>query len=258
MLAPERRELILQEVLKNKSVLVKDLCEKFQVTGETIRKDLTLLEKDGKLLKTHGGAYIHEGASNEIHSFIRQGIFNHEKKAIARECAALVPGGATVFLDESTTAGHIAEELREKSSLTIITNSLLVMNALSGKEHLRVILIGGSFHHHNQSFYGSEAVKMISDFNADYAFVSCRGLDREKGITDGNIEGGEIRRRMLKQASRRILAVDYTKFDHAHIFCIDRYQDVDLMVVDKLPGSWSDFLAAKNIRVIEALREDSI
>lgn len=255
MLAPERREKILQEVRRNKSVLVKDLCVRFQVTGETIRKDLAQLEKEGKLLKTHGGAYIQEGVQNEIHAKLRQTLYTDIKKAIGRVCAATVRSGETVFLDESTTSFYIAEELLKLERLTVLTNSLQIINAVADNPEIQAILFGGQFSHRNLCFTGSDAMSMLSKYYADCAFVSCRGLDMQNGITDGAREGGEIRRRMLEHAGRRTLVADSTKFGKTHLYHIADFELVDTVVADFFPEGWETFFADRNIYAVQTERQ---
>ena len=122
LLAPERRAKILEQVRQDKSVLVKDLCAQFGVTGETIRKDLSLLEQEGRLIKTYGGAYIQEGVKNEIDASIRKVLLPEAKDAIGARCAALVEAGDTVTLQLRVAPedmgkvigrqGRIAKEIR--------------------------------------------------------------------------------------------------------------------------------------------------
>lgn len=102
----------MELVRHDKSVLVKDLCVQFGVTSETIRKDLTLLEQEGHLIKTYGGAYIQDGVKNEIDVSIRKMLLPEIKDAIGQRCASLVEEGDTVFLDESTTCLAVARHLR--------------------------------------------------------------------------------------------------------------------------------------------------
>ena len=128
LLAPERRAKILELVRHDKSVLVKDLCVQFGVTSETIRKDLTLLEQEGHLIKTYGGAYIQDGVKNEIDVSIRKMLLPEIKDAIGQRCASLVEEGDTVFLDESTTCLAVARHLLHRD-ITVVTNSLDIAQA---------------------------------------------------------------------------------------------------------------------------------
>ncbi len=111
MLTRERRDAVYQMIEQEKSVLVKDLCERFDVTNETIRKDLIALEKEGRILRAYGGAYIIEGVKNEVHAELRASLYPEEKRQIGKACAGMIHSGDTIFLDESTTCQAIAKEL---------------------------------------------------------------------------------------------------------------------------------------------------
>lgn len=253
MLAPERREKILEEVTRSKSALVKDLCVLFGVTGETIRKDLSVLEKEGKLLKTHGGAYVNEGATNEIHASLRQTLLPQEKQAIARLCAARVQSGHTVMLDESTTCTYIAKALAGRSGLTIITNSLQIADTLAESEGIQLMLCGGRLSHKNLSFVGGDTVGMLRHYHADHAFVSCRGLDKKAGITDGSPDGGLIRQIMLQQADKCTLVVDRTKLGLAKLYKIGGFELIGTVMSDTFSKDWKKFFSQKGIEFVEAL-----
>lgn len=252
LLPPERRAKILDLITRDKSVLVKDLCALFSVTGETVRKDLSVLEQEGRLIKTYGGAYIQDGTRNEIDVTIRETVLPEIKDAIARACVPLVSAGDTVFLDESTTCLAVARRLCGVEDLTVVTNSLNAARLLDERSACRLILSGGELDRKNRSFVGSGAEAFLRNFYVDKCFVSCRRLDREAGLTDGAAAGGAVRCLMLHQARSRILVLDSTKLDRPAFYRIGGFELVDIVVVDSLGNSpWRDFFAQRGIRVIE-------
>lgn len=254
LLAPERRSEILSLVRRNKSVLVKDLCARFGVTGETIRKDLTLLEQEGALIKTYGGAYVQDGVKNEVDATIRETLYTESKAAIGAACAALIGAGDTLFLDESTTCLAMARRLLERESLTVVTNSLKAASLLAASGKGKLVLSGGELDRKNQCFVGGGAEDSLSAYYADKCFVSCRGADRAAGITDGSAAGGRIRSLMFRHAKERFLVLDHTKLDKTHFYHICDFSAVDAVVVDFLPtGVWREFFRDRGIRVLEAL-----
>ena len=254
LLAPERRSEILSLVRRNKSVLVKDLCARFGVTGETIRKDLSILEQEGALIKTYGGAYIQDGVKNEIDASIRETLWAESKSAIGAACAALIGAGDTLFLDESTTCLAVARRLLELESLTVVTNSLKTASLLSSSGRGKLVLSGGELDRKNQCLVGGAAEDSLSAYYADKCFVSCRGADRAAGITDGSAAGGRIRSLMFRHAKERFLVLDHTKLDKTHFYHICDFSAVDGVVVDYLPNDvWREFFRSRGIRVTEAL-----
>lgn len=256
MLTPERRQQIWDLVLQNKSVLVKDLSVLFDVTGETIRKDLAVLEAEGKVLKTYGGAYICDGVRNELPISLRETLYPESKESIGAACAGLVKNGDTVTLDESTTCLYIAKQLLNLSGLTILTNSLRIADLFTGSPENRLILSGGELDHRNQCFTNRSGEWVLNKYYVDKCFVSCRGLDMKAGITDGSESNGIIRRIMLERSKIRYLVVDKTKLNLINFYRICGFDSVDTLVIDELESeSWRTYLQEQNINLIETMKE---
>lgn len=256
LLAPERRAKIIDLLSRNKSVLVKDLCEIFSVTGETIRKDLSILEQEGKLIKTYGGAYIRQGVRNEIDVSIREGLFTQIKESIGRVCAGLVSNGDTISLDESTTCLAIARHLTEFDGLTVVTNSLKIAKLLSENSSCRLHLVGGELDRKTQCFLGPAAEEALGAYYVDKTFVSCRGLSREGDATDGLTTNGSLRRLMLRRAKERYLVADRTKLGLTAFYRITGFDALDAVILDTLDDGWGEFFAQRGVRVIEALPKE--
>lgn len=253
LLAQERRAEILDLLRHDKSVLVKDLCAHFGVTGETIRKDLSQLEREGLLIKTYGGAYIQEGVKNEIDVNIRKVLLPDAKDAIGSCCADLVEEGDTVFLDESTTCLAAARHLLH-ADITVVTNSLDIAQIFSESGRGKVLLSGGELDRRNRCFVGGSAEEFLSRYYVDKSFVSCRGADRAAGITDGSAVNGRIRAMMLRRAGKRYLVLDHTKLDMINFFRICDFDTIHAVVADTFPEpEWREFLRQRGIEAIEAL-----
>jgi len=257
MLAPERREKILEAVMCNKSVLIKDLCAMFGVTGETIRKDLSLLESEGKLMKAHGGAYVAQGVKNQVHVSLRETLFTEEKRSIGGACARIVKNGDTIALDESTTSCFIAKSLLRHEGLTVLTNSFKVAEIFSASEQIKVIVCGGTLDVKNQCLVGEETAGMLSHYYVDKAFVSCRGLDRRAGVTDGSEAGGYIRKCMLAHAGERYLVADHTKLGLVNFYKICDFDAIGFFVTDCLGDPvWQAFFEKRGIGVVSAAADE--
>ncbi len=254
MLAPERRARILDLVTRNKSVLVKELCALFEVTGETIRKDLAALELEGRLTKTYGGAYVPDGVRNEIDATIRETVLTDVKDAIGQTCADLVRAGDTVFLDESTTCLSVAKYISHMEGVMVVTNSLKVAHVFVASRSSGLILAGGRLNTRNQAFVGEEARELLGRHYADICFVSCRGLDREAGLTDGGEDSGVLRRLMLQHARRRYLVVDRTKLNQINFYRIGGFELINGIIIDQLEDTaWRRFFREQGISVTETM-----
>jgi len=212
MLAVTRKNQIKDIIQEKKSVSVSELALKFSVTEETIRRDLKFLEDEGFLTRTYGGAFIQDGVENEVDLDIRETVYEDSKKAIAKKALELIHNGDTIYLDTSTTAYYIAKAIWDMN-LTVLTNSLLIVDFLSKFENIRIICIGGQFSHKSKSFIGRSTQKVLGYYFVDKTFMSCRSLSMEHGITDSNEETAIIRQNLLDRSNKIYIIADYSKFD---------------------------------------------
>ncbi|OGO82149.1 MAG: DeoR family transcriptional regulator [Clostridiales bacterium GWC2_40_7] len=251
MLSVERKAQIKDIVMEKKSVTVTDLAKKFNVTEETIRRDLKSLEENGVLNRTYGGAYIVDGVINDIKASIRETIFNESKTNIAKISAELINHGDSIFLDSSTTACFICNEIPNKR-LTVITNSLLAVNRLKDNPNISLIAIGGAFNSTRMSFEGKSAILALERYFVDKAFLSCRSLSIEHGITDASEGSAEIRQLMLDHAKEVYLVADNTKFGKTSFVTIGNFDKIKAVIVDQtLSSEWHSFFEKKNIKLYE-------
>ena len=214
MLAVERRNLILEKLQEEKKVIVSELSQEFQVSEETIRRDLDKLDKDGLVIKSYGGAVLNENTSLDMPFNIRQKNNPVGKQKIAKLVEGLLEDGDHIILDASTTAVFIAKALKSKERLTVITNSIEVMVELA--------------------LVGPRAVEGLGAFNVEKAIFSCKGLDLNKGVTDGNELFSQAKQTMLKSAKESILAVDHTKFGISGSCLCCPTERIDVLVTDEL------------------------
>ena len=219
MLAIERRNEILERLQKEKRVVVSELSQLYQVTEETIRRDLEKLENDGLAIKS-GGAVLNEQNIFGLPFDIRKNQCVAEKQKIAALAAGLVNDGDSVMLDVSSTAVYVVKELKKKEKLTVITNSVDIIVELYDMPGWTVISTGGTLvatggagGARSFALGGPHTDEVLASYHVDKAIVSCKGLDLESGITDYVEQDASSKRMMLRAARERILAADYTKFD---------------------------------------------
>ncbi len=251
MLALERRNRILEELQINRRVVVAELARSFDVSEETIRRDLDRLDKEGLAKKSYGGAVIMENSAIDLPFNVRKKRNIPGKQKIAELIAGLIENGDHITLDPSTTSVFIAKALREKQRLTVVTNSLEVMIELSDVESWNVICSGGTMKEGYLALTGPRAIEGISAFNADKAIMSCKGMDTVKGITDGNELFCEAKRAMLDNSKEHILAVDHSKFDTVAFSKICDMERADIVVTDEKPEErWLDLFNRTGIKCI--------
>lgn len=251
MLAIERRREILARLTADGKVLVAELAKDFEVTEETIRRDLEKLDKEGLASKTYGGAVSKHSSAIDLPYNIREGVNVAQKQQIAQSIADLIEDGQRVMIDSSSTALYAIKKIKEKSNLTIITNSVKVLLELADKPDWTVLSTGGILKKNALALMGSSAEKMINSYHVDIAICSCKGLDMELGVTDSNENDSLIKQAMFHSAEKRILALDSEKFDKKSFVKVCDFSDIDLIVTDTPPTEkWISFCEEKNIALV--------
>ena len=255
MLAVERRNQIEELIQKNKSVLVLDLAKKFDVTTETIRGDLEKLEKQGVLIRTYGGATLVEGSEADIPVYDREVINYDGKQRIGKRAADLIKDGETVFLDASTSSLHIARNIKDKKSLTVITNSERIVSELAACENIKVMSTGGLLTTRNMSYIGRIVERTIREnYFANKVFFSCRGATLSRGLTESNEAEAEIKKAMIDCSESVIFLCDHTKIGKIGVPVISDFKHLDTVITDiKMTDEWSMCLAKNDINLIEVL-----
>ena len=250
MLPIERRNEILQKLMFDGRVVVSELAEKYGVTEETIRRDLEKLEEDGYAKKTYGGAVRNDSVTGELPYTVRKQTNVGGKKYIAEIIGSLIQDGDSLLLDGSTTALFTVKSIFTKENLTIITNSVEMLLDLPQAHNWNIISTGGFYRSESMAFYGNAAEEKIRNYHVDYAILSCKGIDTEKGITDTREQFAELKKAFFGSARKVILAVDHTKFDKISFVYFGDFDDIDVVVTDVEPDErWKHLFAEKNIEL---------
>lgn len=248
MLAIARRNAIKEQLQEHKSVTITDLAARLNVTKETIRRDLRAMEQDGQLIRTHGGAYILEGVQNDIDISTRQVLKTAEKQVIAQKCDALIQPGDFIYLDGSTTAWFIARKIADRK-LTVLTTSLEIANILSSSKTVHLFVIGGEFSSATRSFSGDGAVRNLQQYFVDKAFISCRSVSMEFGITDTSENSAVLHRIALEHAKHKYLAVDHSKLNNASFASVCPIKELDGIIMDTdFSPEWRECLKRNQVK----------
>lgn len=249
MIASVRKEKIRTYLLEKKNVTVSELSEYFSVSEETTRRDLRLLEDEGFIIRTHGGAMLAQRVRTSVDNKVLGMLFTESKKTIANQCGRFIHDSDCIFLDASTTASAICDEIVNKR-VTVLTNSLRVLNRLSENENVKLIGVGGNFISSRQCFVGRETNENLSHYYVDIAFISCRSLDMKTGITDSDDDVAEVKQIVSQHANRVCLIADYTKFDKTSFTRVCSFANIDDIVTDRpLSEEWLRFAIENNIRI---------
>jgi DeoR/GlpR family transcriptional regulator of sugar metabolism len=257
----DRRRKIVEIVQESGSMTVAELCELFNVSEMTIRRDLRDLDKDGVLRRVHGGAVSNLGRSYEPPYTIRTTTQSESKKAIGEKAAELVVDGDSIALDIGTTTLEIAKALKGKRNLTILTASLPIANEvvsnLSLNSDVRLILTGGIVRPGELSLVGYLAERTFNDFHVDKAFVGVGGLSLDDGLTEYNIEDARVKRSLIDHANERIVVADSTKLGRTTFGAVAPLSIVDKVVTDAgIQEELAQALKERKIELIIAEKED--
>lgn len=251
MLPRERLEIIKEIVKQDKKLYVSKLSEKFDVTEETIRRDLEKLEKEGLVTRTYGGAILNNDKKNDNRKFLKRESENEElKKAIALKALDYITPGATLAADSSTTVTEVLSLIKDRDDITVITNSVEGLIELSDS-NINVLATGGILKHNLKSLQGSIAKSTILNYNVDIAFLSCKAIDMKKGIMDCNESESELKKLMRKQADKTVLLIDHTKFNKSSFIKVFDFKDIDMIITDEEPSEeWIEYLKKNKVDLI--------
>jgi DeoR family fructose operon transcriptional repressor len=236
--ADERQHQIVALARQQGEVEVAKLAAELNVSAETIRRDLRLLEKHGLLRRTHGGAYPVETAKFETDLAIRTTRALPEKRRIAAAAAALLGDAETIFIDEGFTPQLIAEALPTDRPLTIVTASLHTAGWLATSSPATVLLLGGRVRGRTLATVDHWASNMLAGFVIDLAFVGANGISREAGLTTPDPAVADVKAHAVHSARRRVFAGLHTKFG-VRTFCkFAEVSDFEALITDTaLPAS---------------------
>lgn len=251
MLSIERRNHILSTLRSSGRVLVSELSRQYNVSEETIRRDLEKLEKEGHATKTYGGAVLNEESRLDQPYTVRKKTNVEAKKKMAAVISELVNDGDYIMLDDSSTAVFVARQLKPRKNLTVITNSVEIIMELSEVAGWNVISTGGSLKYGSLALVGRQAEKMIGGYHVDLTVISCKGIDDRYGFTDANESNALIKLAMLNAANRKILAVDSSKFDKLSFVQIDELSILDAVATEKKPDTrWEQIFAENSVECL--------
>ncbi len=233
LLAEERKDTIIQMLEEEGSVKVSKLTKLFDVSIETIRRDLESLEKEGLLKRVYGGAVLKKNEVQKLNYINREKEFINEKREIAKIAIKYIEDGQSIALNDSTTNIEIARELKNNfKELTVITNSLMIANELDDAESFTVILAGGILNSKERAFFGELPKKLLSNFIADKAFISVGGVSLIRGITDFMPEEVQIEKGLIEISQETIILADSSKMDKISLIKLEDIHEVNLIITD--------------------------
>lgn len=229
---PERHNKILALLQQNGSITVTQLAEQFKVSEVTIRKDLSYLEQQKKLYRTHGSAILISPYISDRHVNEKEKRNVAEKRAIGAAAARLIEPGDSIIIASGTTMAFLAREIEPEGHLTVITAAVPVTQILSQNPDIDVLQLGGITRSSSVSVVGPFAEQMLRNFNCSKLFVGVDGIDTEFGLTTTNMLEASLNGAMINAAQKVVVLADSSKFGRRGFSKICDLEAVDRVITD--------------------------
>jgi DeoR family fructose operon transcriptional repressor len=253
MYAEERQQEILRLARTQGRVDVTALADGFNVTAETVRRDLTTLERAGVLRRVHGGAIPVERIGFEPALAARDAVLIGEKERIAKAALAEVPEEGAIILDAGTTTARLAHALPTDRELTVVVNSPVLAVTLGTRANLNVLLLGGRVRGKTMATVDDWAIRPLADLYVDVAFLGTNGCSVERGLTTPDPGEAAVKRAMIAAARRAVLLADHTKIGNDYLARFGVLSDLDLLITDTgLNDDLVEDVEAAGVRVFRA------
>ncbi len=237
-LSPRQTDILSKARLTGR-VMVEDLAADFDVTPQTIRKDLNELCGRGLLARVHGGAVMKAGVSNFGYE-ARRRLAVDEKRTIGLAAAAIIPDDCTILINIGTTTEQVALALRDKNGLMVITNNINVVNILGTNPNCEVIVAGGLVRHSDGGIVGEAAVDFIRQFKVDFAIIGVSAIDTDGTLLDYDYREVKVAKAIMENARHTILVTDHTKLERSAPVRIGHLSQLNTIITDlPLPDSLS-------------------
>ncbi|MBW3695490.1 DeoR/GlpR family transcriptional regulator [Vibrio sp. T187] len=253
MKAVKRHQEIIELVQTHGFVSTDELVERFDVSPQTIRRDLNELAELNKLRRNHGGATLASSSENSSYQS-RQVSAQDEKEKVASALVQHIPNGATLFIDIGTTPEAIARALlKEHEQLRIVTNNINVATILMTKPDFKVILAGGEVRNVDGGVTGEATLDFISQFRLDFGILGISGIDHDGSLLDFDYHEVRVKRAIIENSRCVFLGVDHSKFGRNAMVKLGSISDIDRIFTDVPPPKEIAAIARENEVIIEVV-----
>jgi DeoR family fructose operon transcriptional repressor len=253
MYAQERQQLIVERARVEGRADVAELAVEFDVTTETVRRDLTVLERHGLLRRVHGGAIPVERLGFEPGLADRDAVMTAEKERIAKAALAEVPREGAILLDAGTTTARLAEILPNDRELTVVTNAVPLVASLAVRPQVTVLLLGGKVRGRTMAAVEDWTLRALADTFVDVAFLGANGISAERGLTTPDTGEAAVKRAMIRAARRVVVLADHTKAGNDCLARFGELSEVDCLITDSgLDTDLAERIASAGPKVVRA------
>ncbi len=248
----ERQREVLAYVTERKRATVAELCARFDVSPATMRGDLRDLEREGLLVRTHGGATVKGKARFELDAREKGGQHAAEKRAVARRALEQSEDGDTIRLDTGSTTYELAALLDARKDITVVTNDLVIAQLLEDHPSATIHLVGGVVRKRFHCTVGPRAERFLDGLTVDKAFMAANSFSVESGATTPDLGHAEIKRQMMSIATRIHLLVDSSKLGRSSFAQFAPADAIDCLIVDAIGAAEARALEELGVEVVLA------
>jgi len=251
MFAEERRKEIIILLKKEKRASVNELSEKFDVSRATIRRDLSELEKNGFIRRTHGGAILSGSSKLEPTFKEKEDKLAPEKKSIGKKAAEIIKNGDTIFIDAGTTTKYIIDNLKNKKDLTIVTHALHIINKINEINlDCELVVVGGIFKWSTEAMVGPMAEDYLRKLRVDKSFIGLNGFTLNSAATTPDLREAKIKEIALEIAGENFLLFDQSKWEEIYFYKFAELSQINFIITDSIEINKENKLKEEKIEVI--------
>lgn len=228
----KRKTELYDYVIEKQSITIAQMAKDFELSEMTIRRDLIDLEAQGMIVINRGRVELNTGMSVEVSSGIKSSKMTLEKEKIAKKAVSLIPEGSTIFLDSGTTVQKLAAELLNYKNLTVVTNSLLVLNTLCMSPAIKVLVLPGIMQTQGMCMYDASTVRYLEGIHVDMAFLGAEAIDVTAGAMVPDLDDKECKQLLIKNSRKTVLLADSTKMKRRSMFTFATFNEIDALIID--------------------------
>ena len=229
-----RKKEIISLINNNGFATVEEMAKLYNVTPQTIRRDINFLDEEGYISRYHGGAGPSSSSENVAYRH-RKELLLEEKKKIAMNVASIIPNKSSLFINIGTTTEHVAKALCDHRKLKIITNNLNVAAIMSKKDNFEVIVAGGIVRSKDGGITGESAIQFIKQFKMDIGIIGISGIDLDGTLLDFDFREVHVARTIIENSRKVFLVTDHSKFGRNAMVKLGSIREIDTLITDKKP-----------------------
>lgn len=247
----KRIHAIESYINENQAASIDELSDHFNVSINTIRRDITILADMNKAKKVYGGVKAVDESGSQAVDYSKRNIEHYEEKIhIAKAAAKHIKAHDVVYIDTGTTTVHILNYVDTELPFTVISNSLDIINKASVFKNVSLFIIGEQFKFRTRSFIGVNTNNLIENFNIDKAFMAATGVDIKNGLSNAEFEENIIKKLIVSRSKHVFSLVDHTKMGKSTLLTFMECEELDTLITDKSPSkTFIEFLRSKNVTI---------